>query len=327
MTYSHITVFAGPDTSSVRALNWPRVVSRASGNSAHLPAQIRKTVGGHWPLTVSLLRGFRLAGIPYKFNPTTYRDLPRVSGVLAGRKLLHELISNEKSVVLGPNYAISPAQDSEAFLSSQVKRILTPSKWVRDFYVAELPEIASKVQIWQAGVDVEYWRPRKPGIGRRALIYCKGSGRSELQAVEALLGRHNFSWSVLNYGSYTPALFRKRLESSHVVIWLGGSESQCLAQFESWAMNVPSLVWNPSRELRLGLLGGKREIVLDPLKWSPAPYLTRQNGAMWNSIKQLSELLQELIDDPSRYRPRDTVVNDFSLKISAARYADLISRN
>lgn len=319
-------MFSGADSVSRKNATVAAFLHRAPNRISLAKRVAGQFLGGHRALRENLLQGLTRAGIPHALNSGHPILAETRVGLLAGKRILRELISNKVRVVVGPNYVVSPRDDSETLTSELVPTVLVPSNWVADFYADEVPEIKEKLRVWTCGINTDFWRPltnqdSSQRVSKNLLIYCKIADREFAGRVKRVLKANGYTVRVLNYGTYSPIEYRNILRQSDLLVWLGSSESQGLAQFEAWACGVPTLIFDPRSPL---ILPGERSTILPQGRWSPGPYLTNNRGEFWTSTDELVWLCQQHFDGSCLFSPQANLENEFSLKVSARYYADLI---
>ena len=148
---------------------------------------------------------------------------------------------NSCRVALGPN--IDWFNDDNLNVISKIShpRLIAPADWVIPI-IREKVGLESSALVWAAGLDLTYWNP-SGNHKRQILIYLKTqNSQEELLKLEGYIRSLGFIPKVIRYGQYSRIDFRKNLDKSYAAIWMGGTESQGIALFECWAMNVPTLV-------------------------------------------------------------------------------------
>lgn len=284
--------------------------------------------GGHSSVTASLIVGLRQLGESPSLNPLhTNPSYNARLGILAGTDTLNWLvrshIDSEVRAAVGPNLFVTPKNVRQQLLDERIAFVVTPSSWVRNLYLHEAPELTDKTIVWAAGVDTDFWVPRavdSKDQTRQCLIYAKKATTGDLKRTYETCTRAGFRASVLKYGHHSRSQYLSELQGSTVVIYLGGTESQSLAQFEAWSVGVPTLVksWAPS--------SGRDFEILAAIHPNPAtcssPYLNSQTGRFWNNEDDLYDLLKGFSE--LRASPRTWVQEHFSLPQAAARYLTIL---
>lgn len=281
--------------------------------------------GGPQTVLNSLIRGFNELGVDYRFNPKS-GEIGReaVVGVLSNVKALKWAIEAKKAgkikkIIAGPNLVILPADAGGIMLDENIDLILAPSGWVRDFWISVAPELGPKIKIWAAGIKdsgVVAKPPHAIEAIPECLVYQKNADRSLLGAVIGILKNRNIDFKIINYGRYKKSDYFKILKRVEFMIYLSKSESQGLALCEAWMRNVPTLVWNR------GFMEWKS------YRWEAenisAPYLVDDCGMFFKGEKDLAGKLGIFLEKLKEFRPREYAMNNFTDKICAQKYLEII---
>jgi glycosyltransferase involved in cell wall biosynthesis len=280
---------------------------------------------GPQAVATSLVRGLTELGVPFVVDPPRL-DGARTIGVLSDLEALRAGISwrregSGRRLVVGPNLVVLPSDEPELMAAPEIDAIAVPSRWVRELYEADTPGLQGRIAVWPAGVDPARWRPPIPAEprGRRALMYVKALNGDEMAleaAVEAAgsaLAAAGFRTTRLSYGGITPRAYRRALAAADVLVFFSPSESQCLAQVEAWATDVPTLVWARGRLEYRGRVYSS----------SSAPYLSSATGAAFADGDELAALLVGWDELAAGFAPRRWVLENMTDAISARIYRDL----
>ncbi len=144
------------------------------------------------------------------------------------------------------------------------------------------------------------WTPTAAAATDRAVVFWKSGPESHCADVERVVEAHGLRPLRIRYGTYEASTYRQALDGAAIAIFLSAFETQGLALAEAWAMNVPTLVWNPCA----------------PAEWrgwrfragSSAPYLTSETGAFWRSLDDLNAALNSARSGQREWHPRDWVL-------------------
>jgi hypothetical protein len=291
------------------------------------PAFTRSNYRGHFAVTRSLVEGLKKLGVGATYNPASCAGVGRTVGVLSGVSALRQAIGWKRQgridrLIAGPNVVDFPSQYDGLIGSREVDLCVTPSVFVRNFYEEDCPALRGRCAAWPAGVDVDYWCPGDEAAprGRHILIFEKPL-RWPLEssaAYAALLRDRGYEVSVIRYGHYLPAGYRRLLRQSALMVAFASTESQGLAWAEAWATNVPTLVWR------------RDEITFDHPTLGPrvyatstAPYLSSQTGAFFDGVGSFTALVDSWEADPEQYSPRAWVLEHMSDEACARHYLSL----
>jgi hypothetical protein len=156
--------------------------------------------------------------------------------------------------------------------------------------------------VWFSGVDTKYWCPREERESNLVLVYQKGPD-SDLPSrkVIQILKEKGLAFELLTYGKYKQSTYLQLLQNAKFVIWIGHTETQGLAQFQAWSMNVPTLVSE---------LDGKRLSEKDGVHASPSPFLNDSCGRQ-SALREISSgEIQNFIDDLNKFTPRKWILDN-----------------
>ena len=277
-------------------------------------------LGGHPGVRENLKTGLDLIGQSYYLNRMPADDA-NSAGVLAGRRIARDLLNKESSIILGPNYVVSPREDPQVVLSEKVE-LVVPSEWTRQFYVSEMPQLNGRVHVWASGVDHRFWSPSElPKPHNIALIYAKKASGQQISDVQLAIEACGVRSVIVRYGSYTPEQYRSWLRKCRFIVFLGESESQGLAHFEAWSVGVPTFVKQGQHSIFVN--GPGSSFVVEPGMWSASPYLSGENGAFWNTLPELKSLACSSLANAQAFRPREFILRTHTLEHSAANYVDI----
>lgn len=272
--------------------------------------------GGHYGVTRSLVHGLRglstqTSGLSWAYQPDLDRSPAEAAVVLSGIDVLRHAIAHKRHgrcgrLLAGPNLVVLPDEHEGVLMSEAIDVVLVPSRWVQAMYEQRSPALAGRISIWAAGVDPVFWRPYAPQQRRLVLIYNKLQ-RRRARTVRDFVARLGYPTAFVSYGRYSPARYRRLLNSSIAMVFLTESESQGLALAEAWAMDVPTFVVD-NRER---LVGGR------PVEVSTAPYLTAATGRFWGDPEELASFLSAAA--LARFTPRAWVLDHMSDQVCAQK--------
>lgn len=282
----------------------------------------QRDYGGHAAVTRSLVEGCQKEGIDLNYNPSTWRDVGDVCHVLADVDALRQAIQWKrqhriKLLLAGPNLVVRSDEHDGILASPEIDVCLVPSEWVKVAYEEDAPSLSGRIHVWYAGVDEEYWNPdlyRAPK-GKSVLVYWKSGNSDFCEVVERILEKKGWKPERVTYGLYKKPRFRRLLAKSAFAVFLSQSESQGIALAEAWAMDVPTLAWEPEHLF----IQGRPYTV-----FSAAPYLNDLVGAKWRTLDELDHLLARIPECQQSWTPRQWVVSHMTDKLSAMRLIDII---
>ena len=276
--------------------------------------------GGHYAVTRSLIEGLRKAGIPFRYNPQKVSECTEKVVVLAGVATLEQAIALRKKGVIkklaaGPNVYTLPSEFPALAGSGSIDRSIANSPWVKQLYVIDTPKLEPTLVIWPAGVDEEYWKPKgSPKNPRSMLFYSKRPERQMLQECHRIAEAAGFNVTILKYGTYTVEQYKTLLDENSVLVHFVEQESQGISLLESWAMDTPSIVWNP------GIFFWQGHNVIS----SSAPYLTEETGVFFRDAPDFGRVIEKFASHGFAFSPREWVLRHQTDELSARHLMELM---
>ncbi len=282
---------------------------------------------GHYALVRSLIEGLeKIAFKDYNYNPNSISKVGNVLVLINGhRNALVSAIKLKKrgkieKLVVGPNLDEYFIPDSSLFASNQIDLYLTPSEWTANFCTQLNPIIAEKIVSWPAGVDEEFWNipsgSEKSKSGKKLLFFKK---RPEIQLYEnckTIAERQGYEVTELIPGHYTLSEYKLKLQETDYVVHFVEQESQGISLAEAWAMNVPTIVWNPEFW----------HYNLQNFRSSSAPYLTNKTGVFFRTEIEFEELIKNIAMTSFTFSPRNWVLENMTDNISARLFLDILNK-
>jgi hypothetical protein len=270
---------------------------------------------GHYAVTRSVVEGLRRVGADFNFNPRALGEVARVVYAPANEALRQaaewKRAGTIDCLVAGPVNALSPSEEGGVLMLPEIDCLMVASDWVRELYRDAAPSLVAKCRTCPSGVDPTAWMPSAAPQRRRGIVFWKSGSEAQCVAVEQAVERHGWDPLRIRYGSYDATTYRQALDGAAVAVFLSAFETQGLALAESWAMNVPTMVWNPKA----------------PTEWrgwsftagSSAPYLSESTGAFWQSLQELDRALARVRAGDHRFHPRDWVLAHMTDAVCARR--------
>lgn len=281
---------------------------RRTGKAKHV-------LGGPSAVLNSLIRGLNLLDQPYIVNPPIERLTNKII-VLSSTIGLSQVIRNKPKdaiVLAGPNLVVLPSEISELLVLDAIDRVIVNSRWTFDCYAEDLPEIMSKLTIWPAGVDIDYWQTINSKRNGEILFYIKDKPDTLVKESIEYVKSLNYQVNTIKYGQYQLDEFKSALSRAKLAVYFSQSESQGISLLEAWAMDVPTLVWNPGY-----LMLCKDKNLKIKVTTSSAPYLTPQTGAFFKNIDEFKTIFVQSSNE-FKFAPRDWVVENMTDEICAKK--------
>jgi hypothetical protein len=216
-----------------------------------------------------------------------------------------------KRLLAGPNLVVSPKDHNGIILSPEIDKYMVNSEWTKTAYIEDAPQLSQNIAIWPAGVDTKYWAPSQLlsiKNTNNVLVYWKTESLEFCQTIEQILRKHNWNPIRIQYGHYNQETYKQMLENSVFAVFISRSESQGLALAEAWAMDVPTIVWNPNELTINGRIYSES---------SACPYLTLQTGICWKSFEEFEQSLLNIPLHLISFSPRAWVLKNMSDAASA----------
>jgi hypothetical protein len=259
---------------------------------------------GHFALVRSVVDGLRAIGADFNFNPRSFGAVGKVVYAPANEALLQAAgLKRDRKIdclVAGPVNALFPTECGSVLMLPEIDRLIVASEWVIDLYRAEAPQLVPKIRVCPAGVDPEYWTPGGGRDRNTGLVYWKSGPESFCEQIERTVQRCGVAPVRIRCGEYTREDYRRALDSAAVAVFLSSFETQGLALAEAWAMDVPTVVWDPragaewrGRQFRAG---------------SSCPWLTPQTGRTFGAVAELPVVLSETLRNAASFHPRAWVL-------------------
>jgi hypothetical protein len=302
-----------------------RRLRRAAGAivKPHRQAPAASPYPGHYALVRSVVEGLRAMAADFNFNPGRVSDVGPVVYAPANEALLQAAALKRDghvyALIAGPTNALLPDEHAGVLRMREIDVVIVASEWVRQLYVSEVPELAAKLRVCQAGVDAAYWQSTAKKGANRAVIYWKDSPEALCRDTERVLLEQGLDCRIVRYGSYDAATFKAGLSEAAMAVFLSTFETQGLALAEAWAMNVPTLVWNP--QARTQWQGGRMFTA-----GSSAPFLTAVTGRTWKTLEQLASAVREVLASPASFTPREWVLAHMTDEVCARALYRIVQR-
>ena len=308
MPRPYLTVLTLPILPAARRLNHAvrRAIRMVVKPGVPVPQPARYP--GHYALVRSVVEGMQANRADFNFNPSSFGDLGRVVYAPANEALRQAIELKRRGavdyLVAGPVNALFADESDGILQAPEIDLVIVPSEWTKDFYAA-VPALAAKSRVCPCGVDAGLWTPSGRAKKRTAVVYWKSGEEGFCEAVEAAVkecglepirfrSRHG------DHGIFEPAAYREALDHATLGVFLSTFETQGIALAEAWAMDVPTVVWDPQGEAEWR---GRTFTAA-----SSAPYLSPATGVAFRTIGELEPAIRRVLASPRDYQPRDWVL-------------------
>jgi len=279
---------------------------------------------GHVGTTKSLMRALTYASIPYNVNPASPSELYDVVYCGFAKSNLEEvynLLALKKEgyfrkLLLGPivvPYFLKLTDPSQHMFIDGYFRYSERSRYKveqdKGFTHCIYP-------------DMNLFSPEKNGEEKKGYaLYIKNiitrKGGEEIagmgERIGALFKATGRDLIEIAYGSYSLKEYSDILKRVKGLIYVSSWETLSLAQAESWAMDVPTFVFDAF---------DSGDSLHGPI--AAAPYLRRENGANFNSEEELLTLLNRYEAGELCFSPRDWLEQNLSERVLANQLSEVL---
>lgn len=276
--------------------------------------------GGPGSVVRSYLDGLKKNNVHFNFNPSDDNEIGDAVHVVSDIQKLAKAIELKKAgkikmLLAGPNLMLGPSDHNRILTSPEIDVVLINSEWTRVAYVEQEPSLQGHIAIWYAGVDELSWIPKKSSLfnEKKVLVYWKTESESFCREIEDNLRSFGYIPMRLRYGTHNHEEYKKTLQEVQFAVFISCSESQGIALAEAWAMDVPTINWDPEELAAHGRVYSQ---------CSSCPYLSPATGLRWKSIEQFKNILINL--DQYQFSPREWVLKNMTDEVSARLVMDII---
>ncbi len=215
---------------------------------------------------------------------------------------------------LGPNIDWDFFKNSLPYTSG----IIVPSLEASTGVKCVSYENYKKTFIWPAGVDTEYWKKTNTTKkNNNILIYYKEEKGPlmDKNTIKNKLSKLKLNIKFIEYGSYSFNEYKKQLDNVKFALFLSREETQGIAFFEAWSMNVFTYVWHYEVKSYKGL----------DYVGSPCPYLNQALGKYVNSFENLIQSIKNKEYCDKKVSPRKWVLKNATDEKTVTNLIKLIS--
>ena len=275
----------------------------------------KKNSDGPNSLIENLIIGLKKNNINFSINPKKIQK-DQICWVINDKKILKKLIKIKEDLnfhlFAGPNITTLPTDNEKLLLNQKIDKVIVPSDWVKKLYEASSSsKLKKKILTWAVGVNEKYWIKKNVTKKYDYLIYIKDNFKNNIvEKCIRILIKKNYTFRIINYGNYNKKDYLKLLNYSKKLVFFSKSESQGIALFESWSVDVPTLVYQNIKKF------DNKLNVYD----HQAPFLCKFNGAMFKNINEFGKLIsmkeKNLLKNVS---PRKWVLKNYTQKISSKK--------
>lgn len=217
-----------------------------------------------------------------------------------------------KRILYGPHNFVFPEgrwieetwDDSRCFYN-------TLSEWNKQVH-EEYPPVCCPLVTFPFGVDIYQFSEKKEcdNYMYDCFIYFKNRHSDHLSIVETFCKQKGLKYTILKYGQYTEAEYKRILYSSKFGIWIGTHESQGFGLQEALATNTPLVVWDATSMFdqvysnNVPIFHAIRD---KKLRATSCPYWSDECGIRVTSRDDLSKAIDQMNVMWTEYMPREFV--------------------
>ncbi len=278
---------------------------------------------GHYAVTRSLVEGLEKIGFEdFNYRPKSERDIAEHIHVLAGVETLRYAIKLKKEgkikkLTAGPNVVVFSTDYDSLIADESVDLYLQPSQWATDLHVKMEPKMEGRCVSWPAGVKIEDYEPDKyQKKEKQVLIYHKDESDQFCYRISYLLRRYGYKPVVIKYKHYKLQEYIEKLGESEFCIMLSRQESQGICLTEAWAMDVPTICFEP--HYYMWKYGDYMVEEADNI--STCPYLTEKTGLTFFELRELEKILEKMPKLLPTFAPRKWVLENMTDEVCARQF-------
>lgn len=277
---------------------------------------------GPQAVTSSVLRGLNSLNYKYRLNPKSkeivVRDTIWINESIEALRWAISFKKNNSEVklIVGPNLVVVPTDQNSIIFDKTIDVILQPSEWTKELYVTYNSSVASKIQIWPAGVWDPFENISIPLKENYFVVYQKNAPAVLFNTVLRTLQERKIDFKIIKYGSFKQEDYLALLEKSCGMIYLSTSESQGIALQEAWIRNVPTLVWDRGFWENKSVNFKHEQI--------SCPYLTPMSGITFDNAANFERKIDEFIQRLPDFKARDYSIKNLTDKVTTLKLINII---
>lgn len=226
-----------------------------------------------------------------------------------------------KYLLVGPFISTLPSDNHSILETPLIDRLIFLCDWHRKIFYGLYGQRQIPSSIWYAGVDAERWQPlRNPQnkAKKYVLIYKKWPIPQLTNQIEAYFEMHQIPYKIIQCGAYKVSDYQSLLAGASMTLFIAHSETQGLAIFESWSMNVPTMHWDPEFMDYYGVHFPNS---------SSAPYLTDELGIKFKDFTGFERQFEKFYRQCVNMNPRKVILEKYTNTLSADLFRSVIENS
>lgn len=282
--------------------------------------------GGHYAVTRSLIEGLKqIEDIDFNYRPHNEKEIYENVHVLAGVKTLQYALQLKKEgrikhLTAGPNVVVFSTDADAIICDNQIEKYLQPSQWACDFHISMAPELIDRCVPWAAGIDLSNYDNWEHKPRNKVLIYHKDESEQFCYRLQYIVKKYGYEPVVIKYGKYKLDDYLNVLSQSLFMISLSRQESQGIFLTEAWAMNVPTICFDPHF---YHWSHDKVDVEVEG-NISTCPYLSETTGMRFETFAELESILESWQRLVNGFQPRKWVETNMTDVVCAKRFIDIV---
>ncbi len=280
--------------------------------------------GGSVEIPRNLLQGLQHQSLQFAtnvYNSKINYDLIVVVKDIDALKwaLVQKQAGLTKQLVVGPFISTLPSDNHSILETPFIDRLIFLCTWHQKIFLNLYQQTQKLSSVWFAGVDPERWRPSlKAAAKKSVLIYKKWPHPTLYTAIENYLKEKEIPFQIIEVGFYEPQDYQKLLDQSLLTLFISHSETQGLAIFESWSMNVPTFHWDPEF----------MNYYETPYpESSSAPYLTKDLGSSFKDFEDFKNKFLDFYENCYKLQPRKIILEKYTNAHSADLFISILNQH
>jgi hypothetical protein len=288
--------------------DWKEVFrNRNKGGSVFIPQIIKKQLSEVTEIHHNLLSN------QYYEKVVVVNDIECLKWAIEQKKM-----GKIGELIIGPFIQNHPHEYNSILLSSHVDKEIFFSEWHKNMFLFFEPKLKErKLYTWFCGVDDQFWKSaNKNKKQKTVLIYCKTHTNEIAKPIIDFLEKKGFSIFIVKVSNYTWEEYKEKLSQSELAIFISVTETQGLAIFEAWSMNVPTYHWNSKQWRYQGL---SYDLA------SSCPYLQPELGDEFENLIEFKSNFIKKYNELISKNPETIVAQKYTLEKSTQLLQNIIA--